>query len=562
MTPQSESASEGNSTPKTTVAKERPLGYINFDGLSGDNNEVEIRVPGDRLDLLRRGQYVLLETSASHGGTLYLARIIRGPFYVPDAVGRDSAFARASVLQADTVAFHPDYHGVCVAEILGRIADEQSLSLSGVSSRPLPQTAVKALTDQQIERLLGLSGDLFLGELSGYEGVRVRFRSDDKRVLPRNLGIFGTVGSGKTNTSQVIIEGAARSGWSVIVLDVEGEYVDMDQPSAEAKEKVAIRRTMERLGLISAGLDHLSVFHCRGTEPSRKDSKQFGLRFDRSDPWVLTEILSLTDAQSDRFMEVYYELTSSSQTRHAPKQGKGLAATLLDDDEETVAIGLTLNQVIQAVEQRVGDKQTQGKVSWQVLLRKLRKIQRLGLFDKGDDLGDYSELLVPGQVSVFDVSNAFNVWVNNLVISDILRGLFNVKKRDRENRTPRVMVVIEEAHTFVSRENINRMEATLDVLRDISRRGRKRWLSLCFISQQPSHLPPEIYELCNTKIVHQTTGGKNLDALKNSAGGVNPAIWGEIPILGQGRCLIISPQFRHPLLCDVRPCTSNRRYTE
>ncbi len=542
----------------------KPLGYINFDGLGGENNEVEIRIPGDRLDALRRGQYVMLESNATGLSALYLARIIRGPFFVPDAVSRDSAYARASVLQADTVKFRPDFHGVCTAEILGQIVDEQSLALAGTSTRPFPQAAVRKLSGEQIEKLLTLSGDIFLGELSGYGGVQIRLRSDDKRVLPRNLGIFGTVGSGKTNTSQVLIEGAVACGWAVIVLDVEGEYVEMDQPSSETETKLAMKRLMERFGVEPKGITNLAVMHCVGTEPARPSvSREFGLRFGNSDPYILSEILGFTDAQMERFLEVYFELTSAlgSQRQHS-RQRPGLAGFLADDAEDIETIGIQLQEIVSVVKSHVMNRESQGRSSWQVLLRKLEKLQRYQIFDKGNDLGDYSELFRSGQVTVFDVSNSSNVSVNNIVISDILRGLFRAKLKDRDGRLPPVMVVIEEAHTFVSKENVNRMDATLDTLRDISRRGRKRWISLCFISQQPAHLPPEIYELCNTKIVHQTTGGKNLEALRNSAGDVNPAIWQEIPILGQGRCLIIGAQFRHPILCDVRPCSSNRRFTE
>ena len=76
-------------------------------------------------------------------------------------------------------------------------------------------------------------GDLTIGTLAGYPGVDVRLNSNQKKVIPRNIGIFGTVGSGKTNTAQVLIEEVARAGYAVIVFDVEGEYVEMDQPSTE-----------------------------------------------------------------------------------------------------------------------------------------------------------------------------------------------------------------------------------------------------------------------------------------------------------------------------------------
>lgn len=229
--------------------------------------------------------------------------------------------------------------------------------------------------------------------------------------------------------------------------------------------------------------------------------------------------------------------------------------------EPRPAAGVALAELIDAVENKLNQEKVDNRISWQVILRKLRKLSHYGVFDSGKDLGDYSTLMQPQLVSVFDLSGSQNVIINNILISDILRGLFQKKVSSKEQLPP-TLVVIEEAHTFVSKDNVKRMEETLDVLRDISRRGRKRWLGLCFISQQPSHLPPEIYELCNTKIVHQTTGGRNLNALKDSAGGVNEAIWDEVPVLGQGRCLIISPQFRHPVLCDVRPCKTQRKFTD
>ncbi len=72
----------------------------------------------------------------------------------------------------------------------------------------------------------------------------------------------------------------------------------------------------------------------------------------------------------------------------------------------------------------------------------------------------------------------------------------------------------------------------------VTRRGRKSWIELCFISQQPSHLPKEIFELCNTKLIHQTTGARNLNTLKISGGNVNETVWDDVPSLSQGRSII------------------------
>ncbi len=67
--------------------KKLALGFVNFDSGVGSNNEVEIRVPFDKLKELSRGKYVIIPHDTD--GYYYLARLTRGPFFTPDAVSRD-----------------------------------------------------------------------------------------------------------------------------------------------------------------------------------------------------------------------------------------------------------------------------------------------------------------------------------------------------------------------------------------------------------------------------------------------------------------------------------------
>jgi uncharacterized protein len=175
----------------------QPVGFVNFDEIHGKNNELEVRVPFDDIKRIRRGQYVLIGDANSD--QTYLGRVIMGPFYTPDAVSKDSAFARTSILMAKEVPFLPDYHGVCRVEILGNI-NLNSHTLIGSAIRPFPKTPVYGMPSDDIADLLKLEGNMYLGHLTGYEQVKVKFDAYQKKVLPRNLGIFGTVGSGKTNT--------------------------------------------------------------------------------------------------------------------------------------------------------------------------------------------------------------------------------------------------------------------------------------------------------------------------------------------------------------------------
>ena len=152
--------------------------------------------------------------------------------------------------------------------------------------------------------------------------------------------------------------------------------------------------------------------------------------------------------------------------------------------------------------------------------------------------------------------------VVNIVIADLLARLYHYKMEltEEQNVQRKIFLTIEEAHGFVSREKKEQMEQTLDQLRRIARRGRKRWLALHFVTQSPQHLPSELFELANNKIIHQTTGPENLRVLKAAAGTVNEAIWDEVPSLGRGRAIIVSAQYPHPIIVQVRQAASKRNY--
>ncbi len=86
--------------------REKSIGFVNFDsGTNSNNTEVEIRIPIDKMDNILRGKYVIIESNRQN--IFYLSRISKGPFYTPDAVSRDSAFAKTSILQAGKIAFIP-----------------------------------------------------------------------------------------------------------------------------------------------------------------------------------------------------------------------------------------------------------------------------------------------------------------------------------------------------------------------------------------------------------------------------------------------------------------------
>jgi DNA helicase HerA-like ATPase len=542
------------------IDKKSALGFVNFDSGVGSNNEVEIRVPFIKLKELSRGKYVIIPHESE--GFYYLARLSRGPFFTPDAVSRDSAFARASIVQAGEISFMPDYHGIGFCELLG-LFHYNSSHLSGVQTRPFPKSPVYNLPPDKIQELLKLKGNMYLGLLSGYDGIRVYLDANSKVVLPRNIGIFGTVGSGKTNSAQVLIEEASAAGWAVVVLDVEGEYISMDKPNSEIEHNPGLKKKAEQYQTKPEGLKAFQVYNPAGTESKRSESLEFSIPFGSLSPYELSAIMGMNETQEDRFIDLWDKQVADITSKVAkPKNPKNQWKAIDENNflEEPEYPDLTIQFLIEGLNAEIIEQKGSSKASWLVVKRLLNRLKRFGIFDSTDDLLDVSDFLKAGKVSVLDLSNSYTVQVNNIVIAYLLRKIFDRKIQDAN--LPPTIIFIEEAHTFVSKENANKMEALLDRLREVTRRGRKRWLGLCFISQQPSHLPEEIFELCNTKIIHQTTGNRNLNALKTSGGNVNEGIWDDVPTLGQGRSIIISPQYQHPIMTNMRICKTNREHTD
>jgi len=181
---------------------------------------------------------------------------------------------------------------------------------------------------------------------------------------------------------------------------------------------------------------------------------------------------------------------------------------------------------------------------------------------------DINELLVGGRVSIFDVSETDDR-SRNIAIAHILQSIFNKVTEtavgenipDTAVPRPKILLVIEEVHTFVSKQSVDQMKSVLDSLQTISRRGRKRWLSLALVSQQPGHVPEELFELANTRFIHQLKSATNIAPVKQTTGGVHDALWSIIPALGSGQCLLTGRTFRNPLLINVRPAKSKRLLT-
>jgi uncharacterized protein len=199
--------------------------------------------------------------------------------------------------------------------------------------------------------------------------------------------------------------------------------------------------------------------------------------------------------------------------------------------------------------------------SWRGLQGKLGRLHRLSIFDsRTADPIDFSEMLQPGRVSIFDLSDTDSPQINNLVIAQILRGIQqqqdeNYKaaaKTNAKKPTP-TMVLIEEAHEFLSAERIRQMPVLFQQVARIAKRGRKRWLGLGFITQLPQHLPDEALGLINNWVLHKIGDANVIARLRKSIGGIDDALWGRMLSLAPGQAVVSLSGLVRPLQVTIDP---------
>jgi DNA helicase HerA-like ATPase len=596
------------------------VGFSHFDTPSSEDNHITVLMK--REDMHRLASQTLVRVKSREDKRSYLGVVVGGPFAEPNAVPANSTMAIGVVTHGKKLTYTFDYHGRAEVELLG---EEVEGALKPPRFRPRPQSPVYLLDEKESERVLGVGGDLSLGLVVGYEQMEARINARDKAILPRHTGIIGTTGGGKSTTVATLIHRAQAAGIATIVFDVEGEYTHVDKPTDQPAMLEALKRRGQRPEPVKdLHLHHLTGRDSRN--PNHRKQHEFSLQFSSLSPYTLAEILDMSDAQQERFLKAYdvtkllledfkllteedrqlaldvdelstgypkmtiqhlldvvsayiYSLSNEGRAegKAKPRRKKNEAAEGSEAEEAqedaAPAPALQLSTEFKndpgKVMGRVMAQSSKHEASWKALAGKLRRLRRLGVFDVRTVPGvDYDSMLSPGRVSVIDLSDTDSPQLNNLVIADILRGLqehqearFEEANKRDQAVTP-VLIIIEEAHEFLSASRISQMPVLFEQVARIAKRGRKRWLGLVFVTQLPQHLPNEVLGLINNFIIHKITDTAVISRMQRTVGTIDESLWNRVPRLAPGQALVSFSSFARPLMVAVDPAPVKRLLVE
>lgn len=571
------------------------IGRTMFDTPGAEDGSVTVLLPAEEID--RMPLQALVRIRSVRDRRSYLGIVVSGPFAEPDGLPATSTIMVTTAVRGGI--FMPRFHGRVQLEILGEEVDGH---LMPPRFRPLPNSAVFVLNTKEKADVLQPRGEIRLGLVVGDDDIEVGVPVAKKGVLPRHTAILGTTGGGKSTTVGRFISQAQQQDMAVILLDTEGEYVEMNEPASEPAMVAALKSR----GIMPEGIANTRLYHLVGTETSNSKHPsifEFGLSFTDLSPYTIAEIVDMTEAQQERFFrtvdigkqvlrdlkiypankeqerevlelnefeEGYPELTLSrvldiASVMLAATQHKGADEIQLFNPE------LNVKQAKEAIFRHAGAANPKSPVSWLALLGRLYRLNRLGIFDqKKNPTIQHATLIEPGRVSIIDLSGTDSPTVNNIVISDMLRKVqrlqdakYRAWEQDKEKPVPaKVLIVIEEAHEFLSSKRISKMPILFEQVSRIAKRGRKRWLGLVFVTQLPQHLPDEVLGLVNNYVLHKINDQGVLRGLKQIIPGVDDALWRRLPALAPGQAVVSMTHMTRPLLVSIDASPARLRMIE
>lgn len=148
-------------------------------------------------------------------------------------------------------------------------------------------------------------------------------------------------------------------------------------------------------------------------------------------------------------------------------------------------------------------------------------------------------------VTIIDLSG-IPFEVLSITVSLIARLVFDFafhysKIRHKDNKLNNIpfLIVCEEAHNYVPRDNGAEYKASKKSIERIAKEGRKYGLSLMVVSQRPSEVSETIFAQCNNFVALRLTNINDQNYIKGLLPENSSAIADILPSLSAGECLIV-----------------------
>ncbi|SIT98034.1 hypothetical protein SAMN05660493_02765 [Epilithonimonas bovis DSM 19482] len=326
------------------------------------------------------------------------------------------------------------------------------------------------------EPSLELGNDIYFNDLKIF--------ADPNILFGKHLAVFGNTGSGKSCTVTSILQGVyleknrlnntKSKALKTIIIDSNEEYSEIFNDSDNIKPDWLLLKDFSDLELSHKDLSFYEL-----TQLLKEESPNV-IPYLKSAVKKLKKTENVDEKIYYEFSELQIEIENA-----VPLDNRG--------NRDNFTIGF-LKHIIMRINHFCSDQRFNA------------------VFNKtGNTIEDFLNS-DKEQVLILSLKVANDILA--LFVYMISKSIFNYKTKYANREKDNILLVLEEAHRYISTDSTDQMNNYY--IEKLAREGRKFGVNLMVSTQRPSEVSHTVISQCNSLIVHKITNNRDLDFIRNT----------------------------------------------
>lgn len=469
---------------------------------------------------------------------------------------------------------------------IGRIQD--NVFKKGIHDISIPPNGISIATDEELKLIYSMQTGAKLDFATHRINDGIDIVSDGDKLFSKHLAVVGSTGSGKSCTvakviQELKVENEEKNNTHILLFDIHGEYrsafpnshyLSIEDNTLTIPYWLMNSEELEDLFIESSdsnSYNQVSQFKFAVTENKKYHNPTLeNITYDTPVYFDINEVLNYIknkNAQthfskdSEEFLAIVstkdspisaYDFpshwwnnlkfeVSTGNSKHTELDAKVSKAGGFNGEFERFISRMETKLKDRRLEFLLNAKMEGNKTSKQLFIEHLQNI--IGYTPENES-----------NITIIDLSS-IPFEIVSIVVSIVSRMLFDFSyaktKKYGENDTP-FMVVYEEAHKYIPRNNETRYRNTRLAVERIAKEGRKYGLSAMIVSQRPSELSSTVFSQCTNFIIMRLTNPDDQSYVKRLLPEASANFGDDLASLEQREALLVGDAFTTPTIAKIK----------
>lgn len=394
---------------------------------------------------------------------------------------------------------------------------------------------------------------LYLGTERGNSDVRVFV--DGHMVVSRHVAVLASTGAGKTVATRKLLEELMVKGYPILIFDPHGDYSGL-----HIAQHTKVTTYLPEIRLADEEFDQV-LGYVRGMSGETISAPQEQLLSGVMEVLIDEEKRSLLDValkdagvgglQKTLAHDHFYALAEVAEKIATLKAGDDRAP--LPREIARLSAGLNVqSSTANAVRRQC---RRAGWQYWNMIKTNRKYASASSKLPSGKDL---HSIIAKGSVAIISLEG-----YSDELRQSIVAGVMSRLLGDRiDEKVPRFLIVIEEAHNFIPNRIDGADAPSLPIIKQIATEGRKYGMGLVFISQRPSRIDATVLSQANSFLVLRIVNPNDQKYIRDVVETMGEDEARALPNLNTGEALLSGLFTRIPVMVKVEKSRSEGKHEE